>query len=179
MEPNVSLGFNISLKNESETMDFDSQNYPGAVLLFIASLFYFEAAVKIYKKHKNELEPLHIFELNTLISIAVGFGCSAYKWTNIWHICSSVNQWLIHYCKLSFSVGIILSQLDRFFALYWHTKYKGRVTPRLAMVSVIPPPIPFYIIFFFLLENSFLELDHSDNGVVDRNDSFSRSSPMC
>ena len=65
MEPNISAGFNIS--NRDDTMDIDSQNYPLAVLLTIASLFYIEAAIQIYKKHHNDLEPLYIFELNTLI----------------------------------------------------------------------------------------------------------------
>ena len=134
-QPNMTIGVNISLRDD--TMDIDSQNYPQEFFITIASLFYIEAAVQIYKKHKNNLEPLYIFELNTLVSIAMVLLCTASKWVMDWNISSSssspptcpINQWLIHYSKLNFSVGTILSQLDRFLALHWHTKYKEIVTP--------------------------------------------------
>ena len=132
MEPNLTIGFNISLRDD--TMDIESQNYPQGFVLTIGSMLYAEAAVKIYKKHKNDLEPLYIFELNTLFSIAMAFFCTAYKKVNVWKICPII-MWLIHYSRLDVSVGIMMSQLDRFLALYWHTKYKEIVTPSRAIVS--------------------------------------------
>ena len=132
MEPNMTIGFNNSLTDD--TVDIDSQSYLRGFFITFASMLYIEAAVQIYKKHKNDLEPLYIFELNTLVSIAMAFLCTANKWFNIWKICP-ITQWLIHYSRLNVYVGILISQLDRFLALYLHMKYKERVTPRRALVS--------------------------------------------
>ena len=66
METNVSTGFNTSL-TESTTMDDVSKKYPLAIIMTVISMIFIEATVHIYKKNKNDLEPIYIFELNTLV----------------------------------------------------------------------------------------------------------------
>ena len=110
------------------------KKYPAAIFLAVISAFSIEAAVHIYKKNKNDLEPIYIFELNTIASIAVFTLWSAYTLLEIPVLCS-IRNGLAYYFRLNIFVGILVSQVDRFFALYWHAEYRERVTPQLAMVS--------------------------------------------
>ena len=119
------------------------------VLTGLVSL-YLGAVAQIYKKNRFGLEPLHIFELNTLANIILVFVCQAFELVNIWKICPLIN-WLKYYARLNFTIGIVMSQVDRsdvvqgnieadvlllrFVALYWHASYKDRVTPMLAQGS--------------------------------------------
>ena len=58
-------------------------------------------AVKVYRKHRNDLEPLHIFELNTLANFSVFFLVRAIKLLVILQLTNSVLcsiiQWLNFY----------------------------------------------------------------------------------
>ena len=66
METNVSTGFNTSF-TDSTTMDDVSKKYQHAIMMTVISMIFIEATVHIYKKNKNDLEPIYIFELNTLV----------------------------------------------------------------------------------------------------------------
>ena len=85
------------------------------------SLFSMEAGVQIYQKNKNDLEPIYIFEINTLASITAFFLCNAYTVMEVEFLCS-IRNGLANYFRLNIFVGIMLSQADRFFALYWQAK---------------------------------------------------------
>ena len=134
MEPNISTGFNISL-TEDTTINEISKKYPAAIFYAAISVFFIEAAVHIYKKNKNDLEPIYIFEINTIASIAILILWSAYTLLEVPVLCS-IRDGLAYYFRLNIFVGILVSQVDRFFALYWHAEYRERVTPQLAMVSL-------------------------------------------
>ena len=100
--------------------------------LFMATL-YSGIAVKVYRKNRNDLEPLHIFELNTLVNFSLFCLIRAIKQLVITSsVLCSIIQWLTFYSKLNIYAGIVMSQVDRFLALHLHAEYKARVTPELA-----------------------------------------------
>ena len=137
METNISADLNITL-TEHRALDDESNRFPQALCLTAISMFYIEAAVKIYKKNRNNLEPIHIFEINTLTGIF--FFLLLRELFYLLHFVVEVKflclpqHWLAYYWRLNIFAGIILSQFDRFFALHWHAKYKERVTPYRAKV---------------------------------------------
>ena len=142
MEPNISGGFNISLGEDDitttaniESPQYSPANWLALLCLTVMSLFSMEAGVQIYQKNKNDLEPIYIFEINTLASITAFFLCNAYTVMEVEFLCS-IRNGLANYFRLNIFVGIMLSQADRFFALYWHAKYRQRVTPQLAQESL-------------------------------------------
>ena len=93
-------------------------------------------AVKVFRRNRHDLEPLHIFELNTLVSFSGFCLIRAIKQLVIFPLTSSVLcsiiQWFTFYSKINIFAGIVMSQVDRFLALHLHVKYKARVTPELA-----------------------------------------------
>ena len=108
------------------------------VMMFscLASVYSLVAA-QVYRRRRYSLEPIHIFEMNTLVSISVYCLCTVLKSIFILHsslVLCSVSVWLTYYARLNIFSGVMMSQLDRFLALYWHLSYKGRVTSRLAKV---------------------------------------------
>ena len=110
---------------------------PLMMALVMASL-YGGVAVQVYRKHRHDLEPIHIFELNTLVNISVFCVIKAVKQLIIFQLTSSVLcsiiQWLTFYSKINIYAGIIMSQVDRFLALNLHAEYKAIVSPELAWV---------------------------------------------
>ena len=139
MEPNISAGFNTS-HTDDLTIVFDVfdvlNKYPNVILLAALSIFCIEATVHIYQKNKNDLEPIYIFEINTLVNTALFLILIAYTFLEVKFLCF-IRNCVLHYLRLNICVGIMMSQLDRFFALYLHTEYRERVTPKLAWVSFI------------------------------------------
>ena len=83
-----------------------------ALLMTCLASLYLGAAAQIYNKNRFGLEPLHIFELNTLANIILVFLCQAFELVNIWKICPLIN-WLKYYARLNFTIGIVMSQVDR------------------------------------------------------------------
>ena len=147
METNISTGFNRSLTDDT-SMDDDSEKYPLAILMAAISMIFIEATVHIYRKNKNDLEPIYIFELNTLVSIAMYFIWNAYILIEAKFFCSIKNG-VTHYLMLNICVGIMMSQLDRFLALYWHAEYRENVTPKLAMVSLTNTTDNFIVLSYY------------------------------
>ena len=142
MDPNISGGFNITLGYDdiTTTADIESPQYSPTnwlelLLMIVMSLFATEAGVQIYQKNKNDLEPIYIFEINTLASITAFFLSNAWTVMEVEFLCS-IRNGLACYFRLNIFVGIMMSQADRFFALYWHAKYRQRVTPMLAQESL-------------------------------------------
>ena len=98
--------------------------------LAMASL-YGGVAVQVYRRHRHDLEPLHIFELNTLANISVFCLIRAVKQLTGSVACSSI-QWFTFYSRINIYAGIAMSQVDRFLALHLHAEYRARVTPEMA-----------------------------------------------
>ena len=141
MEPNSSAPTgNLSGSEQEEDVSDWRPDPTGLILLGMCSL-YGGVAVQVYRKHRHVLEPLHIFELNTLANISVFCLVKTIKNLVIFKLtdsllCSSI-QWLTLYSRINVLAGIIMSQVDRFLALHLHTKYMSRVTPELAKVRAI------------------------------------------
>ena len=68
-------------------------------------------------------------------SIALFLTWNVYTLIEVKLFCS-ISNGLAHFLRLNICMGIMLSQLDRFLALYWHAEYRERVTPKLALVSL-------------------------------------------
>ena len=139
MEPNSSAP-PVNLSGSELVQDVsDWRLFPTPLILILAlASLSGGVAVQVYRKHRHVLEPLHIFELNTLVNISVVLLIRAIKPLVIFQltiplICSII-QWLTFYCRINIYTGIIMSQVDRFLALHLHTQYKARVTPELAWV---------------------------------------------
>ena len=103
------------------------------VMMFscLASVYCLVAA-QVYRRRRYSLEPIHIFEMNTLVSISVYCLCTVLKSIFILHsslVLCSVIVWLTYYARLNIFSGVMMSQLDRFLALHLHASYKERVTP--------------------------------------------------
>ena len=96
-------------------------------------LLYTVVAAQIYKKKKYVLEPLHIFELNTLANFSLLFLNNVLVSMNV--LCA-ISQWIQFYASLNVYTGLILSQVDRFLAIYWDASYKNKMTPGLAKGSL-------------------------------------------
>ena len=88
---------------------------PLMMALVMASL-YCGVAVKIYRKHRHVLEPLHIFELNTLASISVFSLIRAIQQLVIIFLTNSVLcsivQWFTFYSRINIFVGIVMAQAE-------------------------------------------------------------------
>ena len=95
-------------------------------------LLYTVVAAQIYKKKKYFLEPLHIFELNTLANFSLLFLNHVLVSMNV--LCA-VSQWIQFYASLNVYTGMILSQVDRFLAIYWDASYKNKMTTGLSKGS--------------------------------------------
>ena len=100
------------------------------------AVLYLVVMANIYRTHRYSLEPIHIFELNILASAALFIiNNSIFGFDILFefdHYFCAIGHFFGVYNTLSFYIGIISSQVDRFLALYWNVSYKGRVTPELA-----------------------------------------------
>ena len=97
------------------------------------SLLYVVVALQIFQRHRYSLEPPHIYELNTLLTCGVFAPIDiGSRYLASWAPLCRMVEWLRYYNWHDFITGLLLTQTDRFLALYWHAEYKGRVSPELA-----------------------------------------------
>ena len=110
-------------------------------LLFILGL-HIKSIYIIYSKNKWNFEPVHIFEIDILVSFlllttfAILFALNNYSGNRNNENAETCKFYL--YGLLShiyLNIGIVLAQLDRFLAVYWNSEYKQRVTPEMAKYS--------------------------------------------
>ena len=102
------------------------------------SLLYLVVATQIFRRHRYSLEPRHILELNPLLACAVFAPLHiGSRYLADWPTVCGVVEWLRYYNWHDFITGLLLTQTDRFLALYWHAEYKGRVSPEVATRSVL------------------------------------------
>ena len=104
---------NLSLSEKDQ--DVPDWRPPLILALALASL-YCGVAVKVYRKHRHVLEPLHIFELNTLASISVFCLIRAIQQLVIILLTNSVLcsivQWFTFYSRINIFVGIVMAQAE-------------------------------------------------------------------
>ena len=77
---------------------------------------YAAVAVKVYRKHRHVLEPLTIFELNTLVNISVFCLIRAIQQLVIilltGSVLCSIVQWFTFYSRINIFVGIVMAQAE-------------------------------------------------------------------
>lgn len=137
-------------------------NWSSIIFPFLLS-FYLYMLGKLYLKHKNRFEPVHVFELSSLLSITVyimssdfGLGNFSKYFPNGSLYCILLNY--LQYCsRLSLFADLSASQLDRFLALYWSSSYKSRVTTRVALNLTIGVKI--FMAFITLVGGGILDKD--------------------
>ena len=107
----------------------------------VQALLYAGVIQRIYSKNKHSLEPIHVFELNNLSNWALMAVVNILTLFDVFFYDSDIFCPIIHfgqnYIRFSFYVGIILTQIDRFLALYLNVKYKSRVTKDDALKTVV------------------------------------------
>ena len=107
----------------------------------ILNLLHFSMLAHLLKKYKYKLEPVHIFEINTLVD-----KCLMLFNLGLRHILGHQLGYESMFCKistiitftarLSFYLDICWTQIDRFLALYWNIEYKERVTNNKALATI-------------------------------------------
>ena len=128
----------VNLSGSEQDEDVSGWRLEGTplVMALVMASLYGGVAVNVYLKNRHDLEPLHIFELNTLANFSVFCLIRASKQLVIFQLSSSVLcsiiQWFTFYSKINIYAGIVMSQVDRFLALHLHLEYKARITTELA-----------------------------------------------
>ena len=107
----------------------------------ILNLLHISMLAHLLKKYKYKMEPVHIFEINTLVD-----KCLMLFNLGLRHILGHQLGYESMFCKistiitftarLSFYLDICWTQIDRFLALYWNIEYKDRVTNNKALVII-------------------------------------------
>lgn len=116
MDLNISGGFNISLGDDITTMDIETEMYSSEkwvsfFCLAALSMFALEAGLQIYKKNRNDLEPIYVFEINTLASNSFFFLLLAYEKIEVNFLCS-IRNCLAYYFRLNIFVALMMSQVQ-------------------------------------------------------------------
>ena len=105
------------------------------------NLLHISMLVHLCKKYKHKLEPVHIFEINTLVDDCLMLSNVALRHLmreQLGHeslICK-ISTIITFASRLSFYLDICWTQLDRFLALYWNIGYKERVTNNKALFII-------------------------------------------
>ena len=119
----------------------------------IMNLLHISMLVHLCKKYKHKLEPVHIFEIITLVDLCVIISNLALRHLlgeqlgNESLFCK-ISTIITFASRLSYYLDICWTQLDRFLALYWNLEYMERVTNNKAL----------FIITFTKVLNIFLAL---------------------
>ena len=120
------------------------------------ALLYAGVIQKIYSKYKHSLEPIHVFELNNLSNWALMAVSNILTALDIYFLDSDIFCPIVHFflyfIRFSFYFGIILTQIDRFLALYWNVKYKSRVTKDDALKTVLISKVVLFTITFLVVK---------------------------
>ena len=126
-----------------ETQPFIGGQITFVILPIFISINIFICA-KIFRKFRYNIEPVHVFLMNYfgtlafhilvngIVSVLVLFPPSE-EW------CYEYNVWLAS--NMTFLLGIIFMQIDRFLAIYWNLSYANRVTTRKSILIVCLSPV--------------------------------------
>ena len=126
----------------------------GSLLLVVAILImYCIISYKIYMKHKTNMEPIHVFQINFMsLSIWLLF----FQCIKIIHELSNFNESCLFYIfgffgHFSWNSDVVLMQIDRFLAIYWNIRYKSRVTTKMAIISCLASKVCTTILTVFVV----------------------------
>ena len=153
---------NFALMFDEVDSNLENYNWSSVIFPFLLS-FYLYILVKSYLKHRNHLEPVHIFELNSLLSITVyitssDFGLGNFnKYFPNWSPYCILLNYLQYSSRLSIFADLSASQADRFLALYWSSSYKSRVTTTVALGITISVKI--FMAFITLIGGGIFDPD--------------------
>ena len=136
----------IGTMNQTGHVDYTLRTnalYGTVILLSTVLSLYVKICIKIYLKHRGGLEPTHIFHLHFLMACAQIF---SFALMVVFHKLirkgNAAEDSCWHYffglfCLICFNTEVVLLQMDRFLAVYWNVKYKGRITSKIAKFSCI------------------------------------------
>ena len=106
-------------------------------LLIVAYLVYH--LTKLIIKYKDRLEPVHMFEINTLMDLIVAVVGKTITLTTIYssksYFCL-IRHFILLVAFWWLMVDLVLCQIDRILAVYWHLTYKQRMTQKSAAVTI-------------------------------------------
>ena len=107
----------------------------------ILNLLHISMLVHLCKKYKHKLEPVHIFEINTLVddylmifNLALRHFIGGQLGDE--SLFCKISTIITFASRLSFYLDICWTQIDRFLALYWNIEYKERVTNNKALFII-------------------------------------------
>ena len=108
----------------------------------ILNLLHFSMLAHLLKKYKYKLEPVHIFEINTLVDkclLLLNLGLRHFFGHQLGYksLFCKISTVITFASRLSFYLDICWTQIDRFLALYLNIEYKERVTNNKALVTII------------------------------------------
>ena len=122
METNLTVSPNSQLPLQSDIQTEEKVLLVPALItpFLITALLYIVAFVRIYKKNRFDLDPIHIFELNTLLNNGLINFFEVFRILEALNpslklnIFCSLRSWIYYWLTYNVYNGIILSQADRF-----------------------------------------------------------------
>ena len=141
VHPNMTTLNFTNVTTEGQTTTFRPSYIIDPLLI---SLYLYNLSMLI-KKYWHTLEPVHIFEINSVLDLTIIVALRAVN--NIEKMIAP-DSWvciLRHYVEIvsrwSLMADISMSQINMFLALYWNAEYKTRVTTRIAVVAEVASKI--------------------------------------
>ena len=122
----------------------------------ILNLLHISMLVFLYKRYKNKLEPVHIFEINTLVDeclMIFNLALRHFVGDQLGYesLFCRISTLITFAARLSFYLDICWTQIDRFLALYWNIKYMELVTNNKALVVITITKVLNLILALFVL----------------------------
>ena len=136
----------------------------------IMNLLHISMLVHLCKKYKHKLEPVHIFEIITLVDLCVIISNLALRHLlgeqlgNESLFCK-ISTIITFASRLSYYLDICWTQFDRFLALYWNIEYKERVTNNKALfIITITKVLNIFLAMFVMmvLDPTWFECQNGD-----------------
>ena len=119
---------------------FETIELCGCLLLVFAIVaMYLRTFYIVYMKNRDDLEPMHIFQLNFLMAVVLRSSFPLMEITRFgmqngdscWHYFFGL------FSLICFNTDLLFGQFDRFLAIYWNVEYKGRITTKMAKIGCI------------------------------------------
>ena len=106
----------------------------------IVGTAYLGCLVCLGLRHRHNIEPVHILELNTLLDITVVTITTALQNLD-YFLQADLYCIIIHalkrWAKFSFFADFSLGEIDKFLSLHWSASYKVRVSNKRALILII------------------------------------------
>lgn len=96
--------------------------------------------VKLIKKYIKKLDTVHVFELSTLIDLALVVMCKAFgniePFLDEWSPICMIEKFIFNSSRLSVLTNICSGEINRFLFIHWSSEYKTKVTLKKSIIIV-------------------------------------------